>query len=85
MVISNHSNIVHLPLRGQHRLGEISCRQRFAPLFPVELQHANHAASTNSLYSSGFVLGAFVSWMGVRHSIAIYLGAAYAMFYWARA
>ncbi len=40
---------VHLPLRGQRRLGSAL---RLTLLLPVELRHANHTASTNALDSS---------------------------------
>jgi hypothetical protein len=52
-------SFVHLPLRGQHRLGKWqfeSTSTPSSPLFPVELQHANHAASTNNTYSRRFSL-----------------------------
>lgn len=41
---------VHLPLRGQRRLGLLLASVTL--LLPVELRHLNHAASTNAAHSS---------------------------------
>lgn len=41
---------VHLPLRGQRRLGLLLASLTL--LLPVELRHGNHAASTNAEHSS---------------------------------
>lgn len=43
-------NRVHLPLRGQRRLGALVGH---APLLPVELRHENHTASTNAFILRG--------------------------------
>ena len=43
-------NRVHLPLRGQRRLGVLWSH---APLLPVELRHENHTASTNPFILRG--------------------------------
>ena len=48
---SGASRLVHLPLRGQRRLGQAVVSRDL--LLPVELQHVNHTASTNALILSG--------------------------------